>query len=224
MTTEPGSARRAAVLLTAMLFAATLTISGCALFGKGGSSAATATATLQSAQDDYLQAQMQTEATEQALDELSASPEVDLAQAYRSFAASVDGVQAAGSRLITHADAMHFSGAAYFVESEKSATACVFPPLQRSGNRRPEEIGTYFDAIAEEAWQVKRAYRAFQFDLGLIRDHLARNLTPKSIEVIAPTMLKAKVEGESLKYSLEQALAALERAKTAKARKAGGGG
>ena len=209
---------RSAVQLATVLLVTMVTLAGCTLFGRGQS--AHPTATLQSVQDDYTMAQMQTEATEDALDEISASADVDLQQAYDTFAKSAGSVLETGNRLVTHADEMHFRGAPYLVESEQSPTACVFPPLRKSEGQQIEETGSYFGTISAEAWEVKRAFRAFQFDLDQIRGYLSGNLTPKTIDIISPIMLKAKVDADSLKYALEQALSALEQAQAAKAAKA----
>jgi hypothetical protein len=205
---------RPAALLALMLLATALSLAGCASFGKGQSSKIVAT--LQSVKDDYNQAELQAEITEGALNELNVSADVDLKQAYDTFSESVDRMQAAGKPLIIHADAMYFRGESYFVESVKSGTACVYPRQIEPGDKQAAELGAYFNAISEEGWEVKRAFRAYQFDISQIQDYLSRNLTPKGIETITPIIDKAKVDGDSLKESLEQALAAVERAKTAK--------
>jgi hypothetical protein len=209
---------RAATMLSTLLLATTVSLSGCAMFGKGDS--AKMSATLQSVQDDYLQAKLQTEVTEDDLEELETADEVDLKQAYKTFSKSADDMRQAGKGLVNHADSMHFQGAAYLIEAEKTATACVYPRFRRPEDLPVAESGSYFDEIAEEGWEVKRAYRAFQFDLNEIRDYLAANLTPKAVDSLTPIFAKATVDAESLRNSLQQAIAALERAKVAKAQKA----
>ena len=213
---------RPIALLALMLFVAAPSLTACTFFAKGESSRPTAT--LQSIRDEYSQALVQTEVTEDALDELSVSPDIDLPKAYDTFAQNVSSMQTTGNRLITHADEMHSQGAAYLVESEKSTTACVPIHLNNPYNQRTDELGAYFDPIAKESWEVKRALRAYQFDLSQIRNHLSRELTPKSIDIITPLIMKAKVDGESMKYSLELALTEIERAQIAKAQQVGKGG
>ena len=217
MEARTGSARHTS-LLAAMLLAATVSLAGCSMFAKG--EPAGATATLQGVQDDYTQAELQTEVTQEALEELNSSPDADLQQAYDTFRKSAATMLETGQRLVTHADETHFSGPSYFVASEKSETACLPARLPKLKGTQPAEIGSYFDAIAADAWEVKRAYRAFQFDLSQIQSYLSTELTPKSIDTMSLIFLKAKVDGDSLNYSLEQVLKALERAKTAQERNA----
>jgi uncharacterized protein YceK len=206
---------RPTIMLVTAMFAATVSLTGCATFSKKES--ATTTATLQRIQDDYHQAKLDAEATEDALIEVTVASDLELAQASRAFVVSAKRMQATGERLLTHADQMHFRGPSYIVESELSATACVFPRLQKKEGERPSELGTYFDAISEEGWEVKRAYQAYQFDLDQLKDHLMDNMTQTFIDSVTPILEKAKVDGDSLQYSLDQALVAIDKAKAAKA-------
>ena len=206
-----------AALLAVMLFAATASLAGCSVFANR--QPAIVTTTLQSVQDDFTWAGLQIEVTQDALEELSSSTDADLKQAYYTFTKVAQDVQETGKRLIIHADEMHFQGPSYLVESEKSTKACVFPSLRKPGDLRTEEMGTYFDAIEEQAWEVKRAYRAFQFDLSQIQSYLSTNLTAKSVDTITPILSKAKVDADSLNYSLARALQAINTAKAAKSEK-----
>jgi len=208
--------------LASLLFATVISLNGCASVTIR--QPVKTTATLQSVQDDYQLAKMQTEATNAALVELEVSPDPDLEQAYQTFSKSVERMQEIGERLVMHADAMQFTGAPYLVESEKTGAACVYPRLSTPENRRTAEIGDYFDPVAEKGWQVKRAYRAYQFDIGEIKNHLSGRLTPSGVQAIPQIMEKAKIDAESLQESLERAIAAIEGAKTAQAQEAAAGG
>ncbi|HBG05674.1 MAG: hypothetical protein A2075_18860 [Geobacteraceae bacterium GWC2_58_44] len=207
-----------------MLLAATLLLNGCAIFGKGGpfrgGEPPRLVATLQSVQEDYEEAALETAGIEEALSELDVSDVLDLEQAYQAFSESAERIQETGKRLIVHADEMHFSGASYLVESGKSPTACVYPRLREPEDSIAAEYGAYFNAIADKSWQVKRALRAYQFDVSQIRNYLSTNLTLGGVEAMAPVIRKAQVDGDSLEESLRQALAAIELAKVAKARAA----
>lgn len=204
-----------AVILMSSLLAATVSLNGCALFGKGEPTRMVAT--LQSVQDDYHEAILEIRGAEEALHELTVSEIADLEQAYRAFAESVERMEGAGSRLVTHADEMHFSGASYLVESGKPPTACPYPRLRQPEDAREAELGAYFNPLADEGWGVKRAYRAYQFDLTSLRDVLSTELTPRTIDAMAPIVRKAQADGVSLREALQRALAAAERAKTAAA-------
>jgi hypothetical protein len=208
-------------LLVTLIAATTLLSGGCAMFGTHKPS--TATATLQSVQDDYDLAELLTEDTEDALDELAVSPDVDLEQAYDAFSESAYRLQLAGRPLIRHADAMHYAGASYLVESEKTPDACEYPRAKKLEKKKPADVGAFFDAIAEESWEVKRAYRAYQFDIGAIRDSLSTRLTPAAVEGLDPIIRKAKIDGYSLRESLEQAMAQIELAKANKPQPSPGG-
>lgn len=208
---------RPAALLASMLMISTLSLTGCAMFGRGEPRM---TATLQSVQDDFNQAELEAEETQDALIELEYSDIADLKQAFEAFSESADNLLWTGEHLIIHADEMHFQGDSYLVESEVSATACVYPRLRRPEDKTVADLGPYFDAIADQSWDVKRAWRAYQFDISQIEYSLSANLTPVKVQAITTIFQKAKVDGVSLKESLEQALANIEAAKAAKAAKA----
>jgi hypothetical protein len=203
------------LLLASLIVVTSLVAQGCATVGKGGSSAPVAT--LESVVDDYDFAQMQAQATQDALTELIVSPNADLQQAYRSFDENVGRMLEAGDKLAQHADAMHFRGPAYIVESEQSATACLYPRQEVPTDRRVAELGVYFNAIADEGWEVKRAYRDYQFDLTQIRCYLSASLNPARLDAMTPLLRKASHDGDSLQDALDTALDAMSRAKIAKA-------
>lgn len=189
-------------------------IAACAPFGRGGSS--TATATLQEVQDDYHQAELQTEATEDALLELYLSPACDLKQAYKTFSEDVLRMQRDGEPLLKHADRMHFDGAAYLVESGQNRTACPLPGRREGGDQTTAELGDYFDAIADDAWEVKRAYREYEFDLDQIRKYLCMNLTPSTVDSLTFMVRKAQSDSANLSEALLRVQDSVDAAKAAK--------
>lgn len=198
--------------LISSLLLATMLLNGCAVFGRG--EPARMVATLQSVQDDYQETALGTKAVAESLNELVVTEVVDLAQAYRVFSERVDRIQATGRRLMVHADEMHFNGPSYLVESGVPPTACPYPRLREPGDVQAAQLGAYFDPIADESWEVKRAFRAYQFDVTRVRDALSANLTPRTVEAMSPIIRKAKLDGDSLREALRRALAAIEKAKT----------
>jgi hypothetical protein len=210
---------RYAVILTFATLATALLLGGCASIGLGRAKEAPS-ATVQEVAGDYQLAQLQTAATQEALDGLSISPTPDLKQAYDYFTANQEKMEQIGKRLITHSDGMFYRGTFYFVESGKSLEACAFPRTGRTDDLRSIDLGENFDAISLAGGGVKRAYRAFQSDIELIRCYLAYNLSPIGIDTIDQMLRKAKVDSDSLQSALRQALRAVEHAKTALAREA----
>jgi hypothetical protein len=206
---------RRAALVVSMLVASSAMLEGCAALGK--KEPPPPTATLEAVLDDYDYAQLQAQATQDAVTELSVAPNADLRQAYDEFAETADRMLEAGRRLIAHADAMHFRGPAYFVESEQSATACLYPRRQPPQDRRLAQLGVYFNAVADQGWQVKRAYRDYQFDVTELKYYLSCRLTPDRRQLMAKIFRKAAVDAESLQEALDRALDTLDRAKLAKA-------
>lgn len=196
-----------------MLIAAAMSLSGCATSDK---SASITTATLPTVQGDFDQAELQAEATTDALSELAVSDTKDLPQVYDTFRKSVERMEAAGKRIIDHADGMYFSGPAYFVEAGKTVTSCEFPRLKASQNTQPADLGPYFDQIAQETWKLKRAYRAFESDITSLNHYLSHHTTPRAVDAMTPLFRKAQMDSVHLEGALERALAALERAKSAK--------
>ena len=172
-------------------------------------------ATVQSVQDDLKLALMQSEATEEALNELLVTDVADLEQAYQEFSIAVARMQDTGNRLVTHADELRYGGPSYLVESGQTPTACVFPRLRVPQDSKQAQLGEHFDAVAAEAWKVKRAYRAFQFDISQINEVLYQNLTPRTLDTLRNIINKARVDGDSLQEALTRAQAVLERAKLA---------
>jgi hypothetical protein len=206
---------RTKLLLTSLLVVTSCISQGCAMFGQAQSPLPTAT--LESVVDDYDFAQMQAQATQDALTELIVSPNADLQEAYHALDENIDRMLQAGDRLVEHADAMHFRGPAYFVESEQSATACLYPRQQAPEDRKVAELGVYFNAVAEQGWEVKRAYRDYQFDLNQIRCNLSGNLNPARLDTMSQLLRKASGDGDSLQDALDAALDAMSRAKIARA-------
>ena len=206
-------------LVASMILAAIL-LNGCAVMEMAQPQPPRLVATLASVQDDYQQATLETAGTEEALNELVVSEPIDLEQAYQVFAESVDRIQQTGKRLITHADEMHFSGASYLVESGKAPTACLYPRLQQPDDAKAAEYGEYFNAISDEGWEVKRAFRAFEFDISQLKDTLSMSRKGNMVQGMTPIIRKAQADGESFRESLADALAAIERAKSVQAQAA----
>jgi hypothetical protein len=205
------TSKRCAAPLALPLLVAIFLLAGCAGLGKGF--ATYPSATLQSVADDYRQAELQSEATEESLEGLAIANYQDLRQAFNFFTVNRDQMEQAGSRLVTHADGMLFRGTYYFVESGKSLEACAIPRSTKSDDRRSIDLGEDFDAVSAAGGEVKRAFRAFQLDIGQIHGSLASSLTPVTVDALDQMLRKAKVDSDSLQYALSQALAALEHAK-----------
>jgi len=207
------TSRRPEVLLAAIITAAALLLAGCASIGMGP--ATPPSATLQTVEDDYRQAQLQTAATQDALDELVVSADLDLRQSFDYFSTNLAMMEQIGKRLVAHADGMFYRGTYYFVESGKSLEACAFPRSGRTDDQRSIDLGENFYVISEAGGAIKRGFRAFQFDIEQIQSYLAGNLSPTGIDTLEQMLRKAKVDSDSLQGTLRQAQTALERAKTA---------
>jgi hypothetical protein len=204
-----------ATLLASLLVASTVQLVGCSASHRA--LAPDATTSFQTLKSDYQQAQEQVEITDDALNELLLSPIVDLGQAYRTFSLSADWMLRLGDRLVTHADGMYYRGEPYLVEAQKSAAACVYPPVPKGAATKPVKGIPNFNELADQSWEVKQAYRAYEFDVSQIQEALSGTLTPVRVDALAPIFQKAQVDGESLEESLKLATAAVERARIAKA-------
>jgi hypothetical protein len=205
------SMTRPAALLASVLFAAVTLLAGCASMGTGRNSGTSAT--LQSVKDDYHQAQLQTAATQEALNELVLAEVSDLEQSFALFSANFESMEQIGKRLVAHADGMYLRGTYYFVESSKSLEACALPRAAKSDELKGIDLGEDFEAISEAGGEIKRAFRAYQFDIEQVHCYLASHLTPTGIDTIDQFLRKAAVDGESLQEALQKALDAMERAK-----------
>ena len=205
------SRARPTTLLTCVIFAFALLLTGCASLGVGRS--AGASATLQGVEDDYRQAQLQTAATEDSLERLALSSDLDLKQSFDVFSGNRDKMEQIGTRLITHADGMFFRGTYYFVESGRSLEACALPRTGKSADGRIIDLGGDFDAISEAGGEIKRDFRAFQLDIEQIHDFLASQMTPAGVNGVGQILRKAKVDSDRLQETLKEALTALEHAK-----------
>jgi hypothetical protein len=202
--------------LAFIIWAAALIPAGCSWIGIGvHTSTGTGTsATLQGVTDDYQQAQTQTAATVEALEGLSIADLPDLKQAYGYFSANQHMMEQIGERLIRHADGMFFRGSYYFVESGRSLEACAFPRTGKTDDLRSVDLGEDFDALSGAGGEIKRAFRAFQFDIRQIREVLVNHLNLSTIDTIGFLTQKARVDSESLQNALRHALTTLEHAKT----------
>jgi len=209
---------RTVARLAALFFSAALLLAGCASLGMRP--AAPPGATIQTVEDDYRQAQLQVAATQDALDGMVVSADLDLRQSFDYFTSNLAMMEQIGKRLVAHADGMFYRGSYYFVESGKSLEACAFPRSGRTDNQRGVDLGESFYLVSESGGAVKRGFRAFQFDIEQIHDYLAGNLTPVGIDTLEQILRKAKVDSDSLEKTLRQAQTTLERAKTTLAQQA----
>jgi outer membrane murein-binding lipoprotein Lpp len=196
-----------------LILTAVLLLAGCASVSKSERLVGTS-ATLQNVEDDYRQAQLQTAATEEALDAMLIAQDADLEQAFDSFTLNRNRMEQIGSRLIAHADGMFFRGTYYFVESGKTMDSCALPRAGKAAGQRSVDLGEDFAAVSEAGGEIKRAFRAFQLDIEQIHDYLDDNLTPSGLDTMEQIVRKAKVDSESLQESLQEALAVLGRART----------
>lgn len=192
--------------------AALLLLAGCATWTNW---TAPKTATLQNVQDDLTYAQLKARDTRQALEELLFADQADLPAAYKSFAAKLNLMEGAGNRLTQNANGLIYRGNSYLVEAEASAGQCRYPRLSRSAGMPTLILGDAFDPIAEQSAHVQRAYRAFESDLTAVKMHLSRRLTEQGVRDMAMFIRKGETDGESLSYSLDQAMAAVAKAKAA---------
>ena len=197
--------------LAYVLLAATL-LTSCASLGMGRKPPQSAT--VQAVEDDYHQAQLQAAATQEALDGLVVAADPDLKQSFAYFTMNLDLMEQVGKRLITHADGMFYRGTFYFVESGKSLESCTFPRSGKTDDQRSIDLGDNFYVISGLGGEIKRSFRAFQFDIEQLQGHLKNDLTPNGIDTIEMFLRKAKVDGDSLQETLREAQTALERAKT----------
>jgi hypothetical protein len=200
-------------LLYAMAIAGALYLSGCA---RSETTRVPKFVTLETVEFDLEQAELQMEATQDALHELRISPQQDIPEAYRNFRQSVERMEWLGERVMGHANGMYYLGPGYFIESEKSAVACEIPRL-RYRNVRRAELGTFFDAIAQGTWDSKHAFRSYQFDIEQLRDSLETMQNPRGVETVGLLFSKSQLDSASLANALERAHSAVERAREIKA-------
>ncbi|MBU5613698.1 hypothetical protein [Geomonas azotofigens] len=207
---QPNS-RRSLAWLEVLLIG--ISLSGCSSWRAGWREENSAS--LQTVQDDLRYAELKTRDTRKALDDVRFAYEADLPRAYRALREEVNTMTGAGERLVRHANGMHYQGNAYLVEAEKSAGECRYPRLSRSARMPRMELGDAFEPIAELGQEVQRAYRAFQFDIDAIEEHLSRELSEQGVRDMAIFMRRSEVDGDNLLYELEAELSAVDRAQRA---------
>ncbi|WP_224956698.1 hypothetical protein [Geomonas subterranea] len=190
-----------------------ISLTGCTSWW--GGSRQGASTSLQTVQDDLQYAQLKTRETRKALDDVKFADEADLPRAYRAFRDEVNFMTGAGEKLVQHADGMHYQGNSYLVEAESSAGECRYPRLSRNARLPRMELGDAFEPIAEQGQAVQRAYRAFEFDIGAIEEHLSRELSEQGVRDMEIFMRKSEVDADNLLYELEAELAAVDRARKA---------
>jgi hypothetical protein len=200
-------------LLFAMATVGALCLSGCV---RSETARTPKFVTLETVEFDLEQAELQMEATQDALHELRISPQQDIPEAYRNFRQSVERMEWLGERVMGHANGMYYFGPGYFIESEKSAVACEIPRL-RYKNVRRAELGTFFDAIAQGTWDSKHAFRSYQFDIEQLRDSMETMQNPRGVETVSMLFGKAKVDSATLANALERAHSAVQRAREVRA-------
>ncbi|QWV95566.1 hypothetical protein KP004_10475 [Geomonas oryzisoli] len=172
-------------------------------------------ASLQTVQDDLRYARQKTQETRKALDDVRFADQIDLPRAYRAFRDEVNTMSGAGSKLVQHANGMHYQGNAYLVEAEQSAGQCRYPRLSKTSRMPRMELGDAFEPIDVQGQQVQRAYRSFEFDIRTIEEYLSRELTEQGVRDMEIFMRRSEVDGDNLLYALEAELTVVERAKRA---------
>lgn len=198
----------------ALAIATALSLAACT--GRHFGKTAQDTAALHSVRDDLEYAQLQVRETEEAMSELVVADQADLAKIYRAFSERVDRTKGVGARLVRHADGMHYKGEEYLVEEEKSVTECRYPRLSDSAGTMTLHLGEAFEPIAMKSDQVKRAYRAFEFDVTSIREILYGDQTLRAVRSMEVIFRKAQADGSNLEWSLEQTLLAVQNANAAR--------
>lgn len=211
-----GSRMTRNLAVAALLLSASALVQGCATVGAQGEPSRMV-ATVASVENDYRLAKLQLPVTDQSLNDLYVADVKDLEQAYGEFAENVARIERTGDRIVTHADQMHYGGASYLVEAGLTPNACLYPRRRIAEDTKSVEFGEYFYPVADEGWEVKRAYRAYQFDISQIRNILAANLTPGSVYGLSPVIRKAMVDARSLDESLSRVIRAIETARSAQA-------
>ncbi|WP_224982145.1 hypothetical protein [Geomonas agri] len=172
-------------------------------------------ASLQTVQDDLQYAQLKTQKTRKALEDVKFADQADLPRAYRAFREEVNTMTGAGEKLVQHANGMHYQGNAYLVEGEKSAGECRYPRLSGNAKLPRMELGDAFEPIAEQGQAVQRAYRAFELDIEAIDEYLSQELNEQGVRDMEIFMRKSDVDGDSLLYELETELSVVDRAQKA---------
>ncbi|GFO63426.1 hypothetical protein GMPD_13450 [Geomonas paludis] len=175
-------------------------------------------------QEDLQYAQLKTQETRKALEDIKFADEADLPRAYRAFREEVNTMTGAGEKLVQHADGMNYQGNSYLVEAEKSAGECRYPRLSRNARLPRMELGDAFEPIAEQGQAVQRAYRAFEFDIEAIEEYLSHELSEQGVRDMEVLMRKSEVDGDSLLYALEAELSVVDRAQRAYSETAQGKG
>jgi hypothetical protein len=173
------------------------------------------TATLQGVEEDYERADLQVDSTQQALEELYVSPNADLQQAADSFRRNARMMLALGEPLVRHGDGMHYQGPTYLVERQQLPPACPVPGAPMVIGVGTANLGGYFDTLADDAWEVKRAYRLYQFDIEQIDGVLTNDVTtvtmkPTIVQGLELIVRKARIDSEYLKEALEEANGAID--------------
>jgi hypothetical protein len=156
---------------------------------------------------------VQIDLTGTSLDILATAGQSDLKKSFDSYSENLDKLEIQGNRVLTHVDAMRAQSIKYFAEWEKVGDAYKHPHIQRMSEIRRSELAEIYLQVVVTGAGIKEAYLAYLTNLKGIRKELSKDLTPESVEAIAPITQKGVQDLSVLRESFKPAIAGLDEIK-----------
>jgi hypothetical protein len=156
---------------------------------------------------------VQIDLTGTSLDILTTAGQIDLKKCFNNYSDNLDKLEIQGNRVLTHVDAMRSQSIKYFTEWEKVGDAYKHPRIQRMTEIRRSELAEIYLQVAVAGAGIKEAYLAYLSNLKGIQKQLSKDLTPNSIEAIAPITQKGVQDLSVLRESFKPAIAGLDEIK-----------
>ena len=123
----------------------------------------------------------------------------DLEKPHEKFEEAVEALDTETRDVRKRADDMREKGAAYFEAWEKSIAGMSTPEAKEIAEKRKTELAAKYTEVLTAMQETRAAYDVFAAGLDSIEKKLDEDLTPASLQALAPHIEKVKESAKTVK-------------------------
>jgi signal transduction protein with GAF and PtsI domain len=179
--------------------------------GKGPSLSAEAASSAQTVRDELLKGEAQLDKTIAAFSNLTNNPKADLQPQYRTFAASVDELQAAADKVASRNQSLKARAQSYFDAWSKQSAQIKNQDVRAMAAERRAAAQQALSTLSSEYAAGKTQMRGLLNDLRDAQLYLGHDLTAEGVTNAKPLAEKAAADAVVVKKQLDKVLAELQR-------------
>lgn len=198
---------KAMLALTVMFICLTLT--ACQSSGSASNQSAAPLDSVTSLRAQLVSARAQVSKNMLAADTLPDSGAA-LPKAFAAFIAETDTTRAAASSAAKRAAALRVNSSKYIATWQEQLSALNSPQQRAAGSERANFVSKKYEAVRENAAQVKNAYAPFLDNLTELEVYLQQDLTLRGVNAAKPMNARIDASGKSLIESMDDMIASLD--------------